>query len=164
MHYYVIPEFVYIFFLFCAAAVILSAIYVIVDQIRLHIRKKQKEKEFFADRVEYSPEELAKMKERFPGKYEASVLCAISDECKVFLNGFQVIFGEEMDNMYNSLERELTEGQERRVFEEIQIVQGLLGFFTFMQEHGIDAYFAHLQNGEIFFEDKHERVEDGEVK
>lgn len=153
MHCYVIPEYLYIFFLFCAAVVIVSAIYV-VDQIRLHIRKKQKEKEFFADRVEYSPEELAKMKERFPGKYEASVLCAISDECKVFLNAFQAIFGEEMDNMYNSLERELTEEQERRVFEEIQNVQGLLGFVTFMQEHGIDAYFTHLQNGEIFFEDK----------
>ena len=164
MDYYVIPEFVYIFFLFCAAVVIVSAIYVVVDQIRLHIRKKQKEKEFFADRVEYSPEELAKMKERFPGKYEASVLCAISDECKVFLNAFQAIFAEEMDNMYNVLGRELAEEQERRVFEEIQHVQGLLGFFTFMQDHGINAYLTYLQNGEIFFEDKPERVEDGEVK
>ena len=154
MDYYVIPEYLYIFFLFCAAVVIVSTIYVVVDQIRSYVRKEQKEKEFFADRVEYSPEELAKMKERFPGKYEASVLCAISDECKIFLNAMQAIFCEEMDNMYNSLERELTEGQERRVFEEIQIVQGLLGFFTFMQEHGIDAYFTHLQNGEIFFEDK----------
>ena len=89
-------------------------------------RDKKRKEEFFADRVEYSSEELAKMKERFPGKYEASVLCAMSDECKVLLNAFQATFGEEMDNMYNALGRELTEERERRVFEEIQNVQGLI--------------------------------------
>ena len=164
MDYYVIPEVMYIFFLFCAATVIVSAIYVIVDQIRSHVRKKKEEKEFFAPVECKDEDELIRMQALYPGKYTARELLLISASLNTMLDECQFKATSGLAKLYDCFETVLTEEQSCVIDDHFCELEGICGFISFMRDQGIDAYLKYLQNGEIFFEDKPEHTEGGDLQ
>ena len=155
MDYYVVPEWFYVLSLFSIAAVVLSVINLVYDLIKFRIDKKKAEKDFFAPVECKDEDELIRMQALFPGKYPAKELLIIESACMGMLDGALAAETEYAQEIYKRAKIGLTEEQENRIIERLTEARGVEGFISFMRDHGINAYFTYLQNGEIFFEDKH---------
>ena len=162
MDYYIIPEWMYVCFLFNTAFVLVSLIYSCVWlPIKERREKKQEEKDFFAPVECKDEDELIRMQALYPGKYTARELLLISASLNTMLDECQFKATSGLAKLYDCFETVLTEEQSCVIDDHFCELEGICGFISFMRDQGIDAYLKYLQNGEIFFEDKHERVEDG---
>lgn len=157
MTYFVMPNWLYYIFVSAVIFGFFMLILFVGVGIYLDVKekkeKKKLEKELLGFTEEgYNEDELCRIEALFPGKYSAEYLYDLEACLLSMLDGVSSTQSDFIDLLYDLSEKELTDEQADCADARIDIERQCENFISFMQDHGIDAYFHYLQTGEACFD------------